>query len=397
MIAGIRKAYNQSFTKEKYAALLKELDALHPGALDFRIAETPVFIDEEMKEKLYSVSNYIIQQIKSPSFKEYTKHAVPPEESFPRQNKIPHCLVLDFGICKNEKNEMYPALIELQGFPSLYAFQAIYPSIVEKHFTIPAGYSHFFNGYSMDSYIQLLKEVIIGDHDVDEVVLLEIKPAQQKTRIDFYLTEQLLGVHPICITELRSEGKKLYYIKEGRKQFIKRIYNRIILDELKKEKESLGEIINLHDDWEVSWIPHPNWFYQISKHLLPNLHHPFIPETFFLDTIESLPENLEGYVAKPLFSFAGQGVMIDVKKSDIDQLIDKSNWILQKKVEYAPCIETPDGNAKVEIRMMYLWRDEDEQPILVTNLARLSKGEMIGTRYNKDKEWVGGSVAYFKQ
>lgn len=397
MIAGIRKAYNQSFTKEKYAALLKELGALHPGALDFRIAETPVFIDEEMKEKLYSVSNYIIQQIKSPSFKEYTKHAVPPEESFPRQNKIPHCLVLDFGICKNEKNEMYPALIELQGFPSLYAFQAIYPSIVEKHFTIPAGYSHFFNGYSMDSYIQLLKEVIIGDHDVDEVVLLEIKPAQQKTRIDFYLTEQLLGVHPICITELRSEGKILYYIKDGRKQFIKRIYNRIILDELKKEKESLGEIINLHDDWEVSWIPHPNWFYQISKYLLPNLHHPFIPETFFLDSTEPLPENLEDYVVKPLFSFAGQGVIIDVKKSDIDQLIDKSNWILQKKVEYAPCIETPDGNAKVEIRMMYLWRDEDEQPILVTNLARLSKGKMIGTRYNKDKEWVGGSVAYFKQ
>jgi len=397
MIAGIRKAYNQSFTKEKYAALLKELDALHPGALDFRIAETPVFIDEEMKEKLYSVSNYIIQQIKSPSFKENTKHAVPPEESFPRQNTIPHCLVLDFGICKNEKNEMYPALIELQGFPSLYAFQAIYPSIVEKHFTIPAGYSHFFNGYSMDSYIQLLKEVIVGDHDVDEVVLLEIKPAQQKTRIDFYLTEQLLGVHPICITELRSEGKKLYYIKDGRKQFIKRIYNRIILDELKKEKESLGEIINLHDDWEVSWIPHPNWFYQISKYLLPNLHHPFIPETFFLDSTESLPENLEDYVVKPLFSFAGQGVIIDVKKSDIDQLIDKSNWILQKKVEYAPCIETPDGNAKVEIRMMYLWRDEDEQPILVTNLARLSKGKMIGTRYNKDKEWVGGSVAYFKQ
>jgi len=54
---------------------------------------------------------------------------------------------------------------------------------LEKHFTIPAGYSHFFNGYSMDSYIQLLKEVIVGDHDVDEVVLLEIKPAQQKTRI----------------------------------------------------------------------------------------------------------------------------------------------------------------------------------------------------------------------
>jgi hypothetical protein len=397
MIADIRKAYNQSFTKEKYSAFLKELDALQPGALDFRMAETPVFIDEEMREKLLSTCNYIIQQIKSPSFKEHTKYAVPSDESFPNQNNIPNCLVIDFGICKNEKNELYPALIELQGFPSLYAFQAIYPSILENHFTIPEGYTHFFNGYSRDTYIQLLKEVIVGDHNATEVVLLEIKPNQQKTRIDFYLTEQLLGVQTICITELRSEGKKLYYLHNGRKQFVKRIYNRIILDELKKEKESLGTIIDLQANWEVSWIPHPNWFYLVSKYLLPNLHHPYIPETFFLDAVNPLPENLENYVVKPLFSFAGQGVIIDVKKSDIDQIHDKSNWILQKKVEYAPCIKTPDGNAKAEIRMMYLWRDEDEQPILVTNLVRLSKGEMIGTRYNKDKEWVGGTVAYFKQ
>jgi hypothetical protein len=144
-------------------------------------------------------------------------------------------------------------------------------------------------------------------------------------------------------------------------------------------------------------LPHPNWFYQISKYLLPFLHHPFIPATSFLDDLTEIPTDLENYVLKPLFSFAGQGVIIDVKASDIENIKDPSNWILQKKVQYADCIETPDGNAKAEIRLMYIWNEEDREPILLTNLARLSKGKMIGTRYNKDKEWVGGTVAYFEK
>jgi hypothetical protein len=72
-------------------------------------------------------------------------------------------------------------------------------------------------------------------------------------------------------------------------------------------------------------------------------------------------------------------------------------YILQKKVKYADIIETPDGPAKTEIRMMYLWKPGAPRPILVTNLARLSKGKMIGVRYNADKEWVGGTVAFFEQ
>ena len=86
-----------------------------------------------------------------------------------------------------------------------------------------------------------------------------------------------------------------------------------------------------------------------------------------------------------------------MKESDLTTIQDPHNWILQRKVKYADCIVTPDIPAKAEIRLMYGWKDEDERPALLTNLARLSKGKMIGTRYNKDKEWVGGSVAYFEK
>jgi hypothetical protein len=285
----------------------------------------------------------------------------------------------------------------MQGFPTLFGFQAYYPAVLEKHFDIPAGYSEFFNGFDRDAYLKLLEEVIVGKHQKKEVILLEIKPHTQKTRIDFYCTEMFLGIKPVCITELIKEGRNLFYIADGKKIPIKRIYNRVIADELHAVKHELGEIISFTDDLDVEWIPHPHWFYRISKFTLPFLKHPYIPETWFLNQLESIPTDLQHYVLKPLFSFAGQGVVIDVTLDDIHGIKDPENWILQRKVDYAACIETPDEPAKVEIRLMYVWKDGAKRPILATNLARLSKGKMIGVRYNKDKEWVGGSVAYFEQ
>ena len=189
----------------------------------------------------------------------------------------------------------------------------------------------------------------------------------------------------------------MYYDNNGVKTRVKRIYNRIIADELNAVKDSLGPIVDLREDLDVEWVPHPNWFYRISKFTLPFLHHPFIPETFFLSELESIPGDLQNYVLKPLFSFAGQGVVIDVTKEDIGAIQQPEHWILQRKVKYASCIQTPNEPAKAEVRLMYIWEEGKERPILATNLARLSKGKMIGVRYNKDKDWVGGSVAYFEQ
>ncbi len=242
----------------------------------------------------------------------------------------------------------------------------------------------------------MLKEIIIGDHDPAEVILLEIFPEQQKTRIDFHATKQLLNVESVCLTKLKADGRKLFYEKEsGEKQTISRIYNRLIFDDL-QQQEGLTGIIDLTKEYDVEWVPHPNWFYRISKFTLPFIDNPYVPETFFLNEVTQ-PVNLDEYVLKPLFSFAGQGVVIDVTQADIDSIKDSENWILQRKVNYAPIIETPDEPAKAEIRLFYFWKDEWPRPIAVHNLSRLSKGKMIGTRYNKDKTWVGGSIAFMEK
>ena len=108
---------------------------------------------------------------------------------------------------------------------------------------------------------------------------------------------------------------------------------------------------------------HPNWFYRISKYTLPFIRHPYVPKTFFLNEIKEPPADLENYVLKPLFSFAGQGVVIDVTSKDIDNVRDPENWILQRKVKYADVIQTPDIPAKCRDKNFYFWKEGAARPV----------------------------------
>ena len=396
MQKALREKFNKHFTEEKYNAYMKDVEAISPGALDFRNAETPIFIGKDFTKKMLDACEDIIDVIVAPNFKELTERSIPDDVRVPGNEKHAQCMVFDFGICENENGDLEPQLIEMQGFPTLYGFQAFHSEITAKYADLPPTHSSYLNGYNKESYIQLLKEIFVGNHNPNDVILLEIFPEKQKTRIDFYATKQLLGIEPVCLTKLKADGKQLYYVNDnGEKQFVKRIYNRLIFDDL-QQQEGLIDIIDLTKEYDVEWVPHPNWFYRISKFTLPFIDNPYVPETFFLNEITQ-PVNLAEFVLKPLFSFAGMGVVIDVTQKDIDEITDPENWILQRKVKYASIIDTPDEPAKAEIRLFYFWKDEWERPIAVHNLARLSKGKMIGTRYNKDKTWVGGTIAYFEK
>lgn len=397
MIPGVRQSFNQQFTKEKYAAYLQELNSVYPGAIEFRVSETAVFIPKTFTKKIIDACESIVDIITDPDFKKLTEKAIPEKLKVPGENDHSHFIAFDFGICINQSGEYEPQLIEMQGFPSLFAWEVMIDDIFRNHFPVPENYSAYLGGHTRESYIRELKEIILHGHAAENVILLEIFPHQQKTRIDFYCTQQFTGIQPVCITDLIKEDKKLYYLNNGVKTEIKRIYNRVIFDDLQQQSPEVQEKGKLFfDELDVEWCPHPNWFYRISKYTLPLIRHPYVPETFFLNEIKQLPADLDNYVLKPLFSFAGQGVVIDVTQKDIDAVNDPENWILQRKVKYADAIVTPDEPAKAEIRIFYFWKDGQPRPVPANNLARLSKGKMIGVRYNKDKEWVGGSLCYFE-
>ena len=395
MIKELRSQFNRNFTKGKYEEYIKKIEGLHPGSLEFRNAETPIFVPKGFTQKMLDACEDIIDVISGERFIDLTERSIPANIQVPGQNDHSHFIVFDFGICESITGELEPQLIEMQGFPTLFAFQAFHSELTKEYANVPDNFSPYLSGYDKASYLKLFKEIVVGDLDPANVILLEILPEQQKTRIDFYCTEQVLGIKTVCLTKLQAEGNHLYYYNNGVKTIVKRIYNRLIFDDLQKQ-EGIGPTIDLAKEYDVEWIPHPNWFYRISKFTLPLIRNRYVPKTFFLNELTQVPADLENYVLKPLFSFAGMGVVIDLTKEDIDKITDPENWILQRKVKYADIIETPDIPAKAEIRLFYFWKDGWARPKAVHNLARLSKGKMIGTRYNKDKEWVGGSVAFFE-
>ncbi len=398
MVSTVRNAFNPSFTWEKYQEYLHQLNFPHPGQLDFRIAETPVFCDKVFTDKMIAACESIVDVIVSPGFNEESEKAIPKALNVPGKNKISNFIAFDFGVCENEQGELEPQLIEMQGFPTLFAFQVWQAECARKVYSIPEGYDNYLNGFNKESYLQLLREIILGEHSPENVILLEIFPEKQKTRIDFFFTKDYTGIEQICITKLIKKGRKLYYMKDGNETEVKRIYNRVIFDDLQQqtpEVQEKGKV--LLEDIDAEWVPHPNWFFRISKYTLPFIKHRYVPETRFLSEINEIPADLENYVLKPLFSFAGQGVIIDVTAEDIDKVAEPHNWILQRKVNYANAIKTPDGLAKAEVRIFYFWKDGEARPVATNNLARISKGKMIGVRYNQDKTWVGSSLAFFEK
>lgn len=395
MVPSIREKFNAAFTEEKYNSYVKFLHNAYNYEIEFRMAESPVFVPKELKDKMIGAAEDIISVIKRPDFKELTKGAVPKHLVVPNENEHTTCLAIDFAICQNENGELEPQLIELQGFPSLYGFQELIGQAAKKFFDIPENYDYLFNGLSSEQYISLLKDVLLGGHKPENVILLEIEPEKQKTKIDFYCTETYTGIKPVCLTKIIREGRKLFYENNGVKTPIYRIYNRVIFDELEKRTD-LELQFNLTQDVDVEWAGHPNWFFRISKYTLPFINSPYVPKTWFLNQLETWPDDLENYVLKPLFSFAGSGVIYDVKKSDLEAINDLENYILMKKVFYAPAVVSPEEPVKTEIRMLYLWDDAWESPKLVTTLVRMSKGVMMGVKFNRNKTWVGGSVAFFE-
>jgi limonene-1,2-epoxide hydrolase len=294
---------------------------------------------------------------------------------------------------------LQPKLVELQAFPSLYAYQpALAQAYIDvyglKRFSGNATLNYFLGGLNPDSYRALLRRAIVADHDPENVILMEIHPEQQKTLPDFLLTEKMLGIRTVDITAIGKEGQRLYYERDGKRIPIHRIYNRAIVDELERKGARLA--FDWRDDLDVEWAGHPNWYFRISKFSIPYLKHESVPKTWFLDRLDTIPEDLENYALKPLYSFAGMGVVIAPKKEDIAAIPPgkRSEYILQERLSFEPVIDTPFGRTKAEVRVMYVWLDE-LTPVLT--IVRMGRGLMMGVDHNKNMEWVGASAGLYLQ
>jgi hypothetical protein len=391
MIPSYRQDFNSRFTPEKYDHLRREMTSRCGMNVPFALCETPCFFPDALVKRMGDDGKALIQQlVDNPEYRARSEASIPPEFHVPNESPHPMFVQVDFGLVRDPAGELQPKLVELQAFPSLYAYQPVLSQAYIDVFGLDPDLRYFLSGLDSSSYKHLLQDAIVAGHDPANVVLMEVHPEEQKTRPDFLLTEELLGIRTVCITKIRKQGRRLFYEEDGKQVPIERIYNRTIVDEL--ERKGIKLPFDFRDDLDVEWAGHPNWYFRISKYSIPYLKHPSVPRTWFLDQLPEVPADLENFVLKPLYSFAGLGVVIAPSRSDVDAIpaTRRSEYILQERLNFTPVVETPYGLTKVELRIMYVWIDE---LLPVLTIVRMGRGLMMGVDHNKNMAWVGSSAA----
>jgi hypothetical protein len=303
--------------------------------------------------------------------------AIPPHYRVPDESYAPLFVQADFGL----DADLEPKLVEIQGFPSLYAYQPVLAAAYRDAYDIDHALQTLPCGITDEEYWRLLRDAIVGDHDPENTILMEVDPDKQKTRCDFIVTAQKFGVRAVDIRALRKRGNRLY---DGDVP-VHRIYNRAIIDELERKGADIP--FRWNDELQVEWAGHPNWFFRLSKFSLPWLRHPAVPRTVFVD--DAVIDDPSRWVLKPLWSFAGTGVIVGPTREQIDAARGKG-YILQERVDFRPVIDTPHGLTKVEARIMYIGLRA------VNVIVRMGRGAQMGVDHNKGLEWVGASAAFIE-
>ena len=390
MIEPLRSAFNTAWTDRAYEAYKEALAEAAGSPIGFRVCESPVFLPPVLRDQMVQGALEIWEALLQPAALERSKAAVPPEYDVPASDDHPLFAQADFAIVEVD-GRLAPRLIELQGFPSLYAFQLLQGRLCLEMVPGHGEPLEFLLGGLDDiGYRRVVGDAILGGHPVENVVLLDLDPPGQGTYPDFAATEKLFGIRAVCPTDLPKSGRELWYERDGKKTRILRVYNRLIVDELVEKKVELP--FRFTEELDVEWAGHPNWFFRWSKHALPALRHSLVPEARLLSDFDRAPDDLDRWVLKPLFSFSGAGVKVDVTPRDLAAVPekDRASTLLMRKVDYAPVVEAADGGrSRVEVRVMFVWRDG--RPLPVTTLARLSQGKMMGVKFNRDKTWVGST------
>jgi hypothetical protein len=427
LLPDLRRRFNDSFTTERYATLLRLMEERCGVRVEYRIAETPVFLPADLLEEMAAAGTELTRRLLGNS--EYlaaARKAIPTGYDVAGETAHPHFLTADFALARNGTGQLVPRLVEIQAFPSVYGYQDVLSSAYRDAFELPGGLGTFLGGLNEASYWSLMARTILGGHDPENVVLTELDPMNQKTLPDFMVTARRLGIAVVDIRSLEAVGNKLHYRNgSGRLVPIHRIYNRAIADELMARDVRLP--FDLAHVWDVEWAGHPNWYFLISKFSIPWLSaargmspqpggDSVVPPAVFVDEflegngraeLETagvrLPsaagrETVYGeLLLKPLFSFAGKGIQFDPTQAQLEAIPagKRGEFLLQQRMRFEHTIETPHGLTQAEIRILYLWPDGGNlTPAL--SLVRLGRGKMMGVDHNKNQEWVGASAAFFR-
>jgi len=402
MDAELRARFNKIWSEKLSRRVQRDVERRTHCQIPFRVAETPLFLSEQLVDRLETAAREIMAIIAEPEFVARMERFVPPEVAGPGRGKLPQFAVVDFAIVEEADGTLAPRLVELQGFPSLYGFQImladVWATSIARADEMPDLWRIFFSGINRNRALALIDKALLNGHEPEEVVLLDLDVHFQKTYPDFAAIRHWFGIDHVAPRDLIRQGDQLFRDAGGRRIRVKRVFQRIVMDELQKKQAPLP--FRWDEEMDVEWAPHPAWYYLWSKTSLIYIDHPAVPKTTLLSDLDAIPDDLTGWVLKPLHSFAGAGVNIEPTRADVDAIpeAERGEWMLQEWVEYAPALKMPESipdrsDVKAEVRMMFVRPDDDDEMTLLHNLVRLSRGKMIGVDFNKDMPFTGASVA----
>ena len=401
MLQPYRAEFNaRQFSEQKYEELVAALHARTRTNVSFPICETPCFFSAELMAEMEETGRRLTHQlIDSAEYMRVSDEAIPARYRVPKDNPRPNLMTVDFGLARGADGKLQPKLVELQAFPSILGYQDVLCEEYRRVYGLDESLGWHLGGLESTSYWELVRRTIVGEHDPENVVLMEVEPETQKTLPDFNVYADRLGVQTVDIAKVRKNGNKLFYERGGVWVPIERIFNRAIVDEMKRKGIVAG--FDHRDELQVEWAGQPNWYFRISKFSLPYLRDRSVPTAVFLDDWfagrrGALPENRERLLLKPLYSFAGKGIQFAPSDADLAAIPveDRRLYLLQERVYFEPVIETPYGMTQAEIRIMYLWPEDEEEMRPAISLVRLGRGLMMGVDHNHNQRWVGGSAAF---
>ena len=408
MVPSLRARFNEGFKSGRYTEMMGDLTARVRCPIEFRVSETPCFFPGPLMESLVGASQAMLGSLLGDiAYRAVADDVVPARFRVAHSESAPTFVQVDFGLVR-EGNRVEGRLVELQAFPSLYAFQTILGESFQREYGLgkSEGLTPFLDGLDRDDYLALMRRALLGRHDPTNVVLMEIEPRKQKTLPDFNGTEDLWGVRAIDINDVivegTGDGRRLFYRRDGALTRILRIYNRVIPDEL--ERKGLSLPFDYRDDIDVEWLGAPDWYFRLSKFSIPHITHPWVPVTVFLhDAVEdngrlgAAYADRERWLLKPLFSFAGGGIIFAPTDEQIAAIPEheRPSYILQERVAFTPVIETPHGATQAELRIMMVRENDTYRAVLP--LVRMGRGKMMGVDHNKGLDWVGASAAFMTE
>jgi len=429
VIPALRRDFNARFRPETFRTMLHSLDAVARTHIAFPVAETPCFFPSSMLDEMARIGiDLTLQLVNNPAYLARSLAAIPEPWRAADQNSHPHFLTADFGLVREDSGRLAPRLVEMQAFPSVFAFQWAASEAYRSAFSLDPSLRYLLGGLDQAQFWKLLARTIVAGHDPQTVVLIDVDPAHQKTLPDFHITADHLGIRIVDIAALEtldpapdspSQLPRLGYRAKGRLIPIRRIYNRAIVDELVRRQIPLQ--FGYRQPFDVEWAGHPNWYFHVSKFSIPFLDHPAVPPAVFLDdwfrssaggsksacgpkesargpkndARDRLPSSRDRLILKPLYSFAGQGILFAPTDDQLAAIppAQRHHYLLQERVTFEPVIDTPFGPTQAEIRILYVWPDQGNLTPLIS-LVRLGRGQMMGVDHNRGQSWVGASAAF---